>query len=1159
MLTTMCTKHIIKQVAARLLPILLIIVFSVNVFGQANITLDQPNTGGVHTASVSITLLPGFTSANGFHAYINGAANCIPLAASFSDNQNYIVTSIVRVPGVHNSSFVPNMNSCEVNQTVQYLDGLGRPLQTVMVKGNADATKDVVQPFTFDEQGREIYKYLPYASTTTANGSYKPDALSGTAGYSNSGQFTYYNNSSAPVPGLAGNFNTAPYAQTVYENSPLNRVSEQGAPGAAWQIAGAHTAKNNYDTNIATEVEQWSVTSTGATAAWYAPGQLYKTVSKDENWTTASLKAGTTEEFKDKEGHVVLKRVWETDTKSLSTYYVYNDLSELSYVLPPAVNENGQATLTSFAETDATFNNFIYGYHYDNKQRLAEKKIPGKGWEAMVYNKLDQVIFTQDAKQKNAGQWLFTKYDAFGRAVVTGLCTDASTRAALQATADGQTVLWEQRDNSNNNGLLTGYTNTAIPTANINAYHTISYYDDYNFYGNTFGQPNGVTQVSSANTKGLVTGTKINILGTSTMLLSVNYYDDEGRIVNAKAQNHLGGIDSVANTWNFAGELTASTRTHIANSTTTLIATRYEYDHMGRKKEAYEKINNEPEVQLSASTYNDVGQVLNKALGNSLQTVSYAYNERGWMRTATTNGNLFNLELKYNEDNSGMFNGNISQMNYNTTNVSNPGGRNFMYSYDKLNRLTNAVFTGGQTGDNLGEQISYDVMGNISQLIRSGTNAGTLNYTSYIGNHLNTVTGYSPRNYSYDDNGNATSDGMGKGITYNLFNLPQTVTQTNSIATLATYTYDATAQKLKNTGSDGTWDYINGIVYKNNAIKFINTEEGRAEVKNDGTYHYEYNLKDHLGNNRVSFDQYNNAARMIQEDEYYSFGLRKTIGGYDLSSNNRYLYNGKEIQTDLTNQYDYGARFYDPVIGRWTSVDPLAEQERRATPYSYTFDDPIRHTDPDGMFGEAFNDGDCCKGLSAPVRVTGGAIIGGSLGVAGVMVTGGIVTGPGELVIAPAAGLVIVGGVIAGGAVGAYSMIAPSPSFSSSNSSSTDNSPLAPQYGSDSFAMDVQSRRIAKTQADTEGVIYKRTDKNSKQKPYIGQAKSNKRYDARQKEHGRANKDADYEFEVIDRGKPGKDLNEKEQKHLDANNGPTNKSNPDGGTSNKKNVIKRKK
>lgn len=75
----------------------------------------------------------------------------------------------------------------------------------------------------------------------------------------------------------------------------------------------------------------------------------------------------------------------------------------------------------------------------------------------------------------------------------------------------------------------------------------------------------------------------------------------------------------------------------------------------------------------------------------------------------------------------------------------------------------------------------------------------------------------------------------------------------------------------------------------------------------------------------------------------------------------------------------------------------------------------------------------------------------------------------------------------------------------------------------------------------------------------MGQAKSDERYDARQKEHQRDHPDSDFEFQQIDRGKPGKDLNSKEQKHIDAGGGPTNKSNPNGGLSNKKNVIRKKK
>ncbi|WP_131539942.1 hypothetical protein, partial [Pedobacter nototheniae] len=106
-----------------------------------------------------------------------------------------------------------------------------------------------------------------------------------------------------------------------------------------------------------------------------------------------------------------------------STYYVYDDYGNLRYVLPPAVNENGQSPVSSFTESDTNFNNFIYGYHYDGRKRLVEKKIPGKGWEHMVYNPLDQVVFSQDAVQaaKSPKEWLFTKYDALGRVILSGL------------------------------------------------------------------------------------------------------------------------------------------------------------------------------------------------------------------------------------------------------------------------------------------------------------------------------------------------------------------------------------------------------------------------------------------------------------------------------------------------------------------------------------------------------------------------------------------------------------------------------------------------------------------------------------------------------------------------------------------------------------------
>lgn len=141
-----------------------------------------------------------------------------------------------------------------------------------------------------------------------------------------------------------------------------------------------------------------------------------------------------------------------------------------------------------------------------------------------------------------------------------------------------------------------------------------------------------------------------------------------------------------------------------------------------------------------------------------------------------------------------------------------------------------------------------------------------------------------------------------------------------------------------------TRDYIGGIEYDNNVLAFIATEEGRAVRNADGSYRYEYTLKDHLGNARVSIDYHLGVARVVQEDEYHAFGLSRQK--YILGDKNNYLYNGKEKQDALADEYDYCARFYDPV--RWATIDTLAEKMRRWSPYNYGANNPIRFIDPDG-------------------------------------------------------------------------------------------------------------------------------------------------------------------------------------------------------------------
>ncbi len=229
-------------------------------------------------------------------------------------------------------------------------------------------------------------------------------------------------------------------------------------------------------------------------------------------------------------------------------------------------------------------------------------------------------------------------------------------------------------------------------------------------------------------------------------------------------------------------------------------------------------------------------------------------------------------------------------------------------------------------------------MGNIASLNRSGPGSASLGY-SYQGNQLSTVTnnGSPFRSYGYDLNGNATTDGIGHAINYNMLDLPQSLPALN-----LSYTYTATGEKLKKTSNGSTTDYIAGIQYKSDGtIDFVTTEEGRA-IRSGGSYNYEYTLTNHLGNNRATFDQVNGK---VGEEDYYPFGLnihRQTNAG------NKYLYNKKEVQEEL-GQYDYGTRFYDPVIGRMTTVDPMVENHNNYTSYNYVLNNPLKYMDNMGL------------------------------------------------------------------------------------------------------------------------------------------------------------------------------------------------------------------
>ncbi|MEX2569375.1 MAG: RHS repeat-associated core domain-containing protein, partial [Cyclobacteriaceae bacterium] len=97
------------------------------------------------------------------------------------------------------------------------------------------------------------------------------------------------------------------------------------------------------------------------------------------------------------------------------------------------------------------------------------------------------------------------------------------------------------------------------------------------------------------------------------------------------------------------------------------------------------------------------------------------------------------------------------------------------------------------------------------------------------------------------------------------------------------------------------------------------------------------------------------AALVVQEDHFDPWGLALSGLEYraDERKENRYGFNGKEKLPDAgLDLYDFGARLYDPAIGRWMTVDPLGQEREWLSPYNFVQNNPMLRIDPDGMLDE---------------------------------------------------------------------------------------------------------------------------------------------------------------------------------------------------------------
>ena len=828
---------------------------------------------------------------------------------------------------------------------VDYFDGLGRLSNTLHV-GASPSGRDIVTRQDYDVFGRRSREWLPRISTSS-NGRYlTPTEFEGLSSGS-------YNN------------DTHLFSIPVYESSPSSRIVEQYGPGQDWYNKGASVStayKANVVDNAVLNCKLYVVGGTSQSPTLrqsgnYAAGQLYVTEVKDED-------GNTTYEFKDKLGQVVLTRQMEANVAH-DTYYVYDDFGNKCFVLPPRLQDEGI--------TQAKLDELAYQYRYDARNRQIAKKLPGAGWIYYVYDKADRLIFTQDSLRRAKGEWLFTLPDAFGRVVVTGLCknpinvTNKFVKVMYSSSTDLYKGYYIQID---------GFTR-AVGTSSVIL--SANYYDNYDFRGTSAsGIPSAGTEYNAATgygtqyaggAQGLLTGTltaQMNADGTpsSTYLFSVMYYDNRGRVIQTKSNNPLSnGIEQEYLAYDFVGNVIERAHVHqAAGKALQMEIYKYTYDHAGRLLTTTYKLNEEAEMTLVNNVYDELGRLkTDRRNGNAKLKTDYKYNVRSWTKSITSP--LFSQTLYYNDKrgsgtlNTPTYNGNISGMDW-------TDGKGYNFTYDHLSRLTNAGYLENNVGGTkFNTSYSYDKHGNMLTLSRYGNQAiaiDNLTFT-YQGNQLmrtddtgvdSTIAGSmdfkngtnTGDDYAYDGNGNLTKD-LNKNIVdiqYNVLNLPSKVTfgDGNSVS----YMYAADGRKLQTVhtinGITTTTDYVGNMIYENGTLKRI-LVDGILYIENDAYYFY---IQDHLGNNRVVVKE---DGTVVQANDYYPYGAN--FAESTATDAQPYKYNGKELDIKGgLNVYDYGARHYDPVLGRFMTMDPMVEKYYSWSPYAYCLNNPLKYIDSDG-------------------------------------------------------------------------------------------------------------------------------------------------------------------------------------------------------------------
>ncbi|MFA6217601.1 MAG: RHS repeat-associated core domain-containing protein [Candidatus Omnitrophota bacterium] len=328
--------------------------------------------------------------------------------------------------------------------------------------------------------------------------------------------------------------------------------------------------------------------------------------------------------------------------------------------------------------------------------------------------------------------------------------------------------------------------------------------------------------------------------------------------------------------------------------------------------------------------YNAKGQIKTIFYGNNTQT-NYTYGQDLRLSRILTQGTSTLQDLNYLFDK----NGNV------TTLTDNLKSNIRTYTYDDLDRLTSASNVPATGGGYTTYNYQYDSIGNMTYK----SDLGVMTYGASAGPHaLTSAGGYA---YQYDANGNMVV-GKNKALGYDVENR---LIQVNELGIITSFAYDGDGGRVKKVSASGTTTYIgslfetdsSGKVTKHifagaNRVCSIDYNNSTPQTVNRNYYH-----SDHLGSSNVITNQ---SGAQVESVEYTPYGTIAQLTGSDVV---KHKFTGKEL--DNTGLYFYGARYYDPVIGRFITADTIVQEPynpQTLNRYSYCDNNPVNYIDPSG-------------------------------------------------------------------------------------------------------------------------------------------------------------------------------------------------------------------